>query len=141
MQKAKNKELIRQLGINPLKPDSFQKVNEPLMDNLLSWSEEKIDLHDLFQNFFGIKVSTKLVAILLDIDLNSWIGIGASWQHNNQSGQIRIDSKLTEFLLNSAFGTSSANQPFNIKKVNELELNILQGFLGNFERNSTIYEN
>ncbi|MBI2995810.1 MAG: FliM/FliN family flagellar motor switch protein [Candidatus Melainabacteria bacterium] len=133
MIKNKNKELIRQLGINPFKPDSFQIINEPLMDNLHLWSNEKIEINDVIQNFFGIKVRTKLIAILLDLDPNNWIGIGASWQHNSYNGQIRIDSKLTEFLLNQTFGESPVNRPFNIKKVNELELNILQSFLGGVE--------
>ena len=129
MIKNKNKELIRQLGMNPLKPDSFQRVNEPLMQHLNLWSCENIDLHDTLQKFFGIKVRTKLIAILLDIDLNNWIGLAASWQENNYNGQIRIDARLTEFLLNNAFGASPTNNPFNIKKVNPLELNILQAFM------------
>ncbi len=133
MARNKNKELIRQIGINPDKPDSFQSSNEPLMNNLFLWSQEKIEFQDLIQSFFGVKVRTKLVAILLDLDVNNWIGIGASWQHNNQNGQIRIDSKLTEFLLNNAFGESTTNYPFNIKKLTQLELNILQTFLGQIE--------
>lgn len=133
MARNKNKELIRQLGMNPGKPDSFQFSNEPLMNNLFLWSCEKIELHDLIQNFFGTKVRTKLAAILLDLDVNNWIGIGASWQHDNQNGQIRIDAKLTEFLLNNAFGESNTNYPFNIKKLTQLELNILQSFLGKIE--------
>lgn len=131
--RSKNNELIRSFGINPLKPDSFQTVNEPLMNNVLLWSEEHIDLHDLIQNFFNIKVRTKITAILLDLDVNHWIGLAASWQHNNQNGQIRIDAKLTEFLLNKAFGDSFINQPFDIKKINELEINILQTFLERLE--------
>ena len=95
MARAKNKELIRQIGMNPDKPDSFQFSNEPLMNNLFLWSQEKIEFQDLIQNFFGVKVRTKLAAILLDLDVNNWIGIGASWQHNNQNGQIRIDARLT----------------------------------------------
>ncbi|OGI08899.1 MAG: hypothetical protein A3I68_03410 [Candidatus Melainabacteria bacterium RIFCSPLOWO2_02_FULL_35_15] len=133
MKKDKNKELIRQLGMNPGKPDSFQFSNEPLMNNLFLWSCEKIELHDLIQDFFWAKVRTKLAAILLDLDVNNWIGIGASWQHDNQNGQIRIDAKLTEFLLNNAFGESNTNYPFNIKKLTQLELNILQSFLGKIE--------
>ncbi len=133
MARNKNKELIRHIGMNPLKPDSFQLTNEPLMDNLKLWSNKNIDLHDIIQNFFGIKVRTKLVAILLDLDVNNWIGVAGSWQHNNQSGQIRIDANLTEFLLNNAFGPSQVNQPFSIKKINPLELSILQTFLGNIE--------
>ena len=133
MMRSKNKELIRQLGMNPLKPDSFQIVNEPLMNNLFLWSREDIDLHDILQNFFGVKVRTKLVAVLLDIDLNNWVGLAASWQENNHNGQIRIDARLTEFLLNSAFGSSPANNPFSIKKINQLELNILQTFMQNME--------
>lgn len=131
--KQHNKELIRYLGINPLKPDSFQMINEPLMANLALWSNEKIDLQDLIQNFFGVKVRTKLAAILLELDLSNWIGIAGSWQHNNHNGQIRIDLKLTEFFLNNAFGPSPVNQPFSIKKVNQLELNIMQTLLGNIE--------
>ncbi|MBI3591523.1 MAG: FliM/FliN family flagellar motor switch protein [Candidatus Melainabacteria bacterium] len=131
--KNRNKELIRNIGMNPLKPDSFQAVNEPLMNNLLLWSNESIDLHDIIQSFFGVKVRTKIVAILLDLDLNNWIGVAGAWQHNNHNGQIRIDAKLTEFLLNNAFGLSPVNQPFNIKKINQLELNILQTFLSNIE--------
>jgi len=133
VKKDKNKELIRQLGMNPGKPDSFQFSNEPLMNNLFLWSCEKIELHDLIQDFFWAKVRTKLAAILLDLDVNNWIGIGASWQHDNQNGQIRIDAKLTEFLLNNAFGESNTNYPFNIKKLTQLELNILQSFLGKIE--------
>ena len=133
MNRGKNKELIRQFGMNPQKPDSFQAVNEPMMNNLLLWSQEHIDLSDIIQSFFNVKVKTKITAILLDLDLNNWIGIGASWQHNNQSGIIRIDTKFTEFLLNSAFGESNLNQPFNIKKINQLELNILQSFLDKLE--------
>ncbi len=133
MARGKNKELIRQIGMNPEKPDSFQFSNEPLMNNLFLWSQEKIEFQDLIQSFFGIKVRTKLTAILLDLDVNNWVGIGASWQHNNQNGQIRIDTKLTEFLLNNAFGESTANYPFNIKKTTPLELNILQTFLGKIE--------
>lgn len=133
MVKVKNKELIRHLGINPLKPDSFQTVNKLLMDNLLLWSNENIDLHDIIQDLFSIKVRTKLTAILLDLDLNNWVGIAGSWEHNNQSGQIRIDARLAEYLLNNAFGLSAFNQPFNIKKLTQLELNILQTFLGNIE--------
>ena len=133
MAKNKHKELIRHIGMNPLKPDSFQIINEPLMNNLKSWSNKNIDLRDIIQNFFGVKVHTKLVAILLDLDLNNWIGIAGSWQHNNQNGQIRIDAKLTEFLLDNAFGSSQFNQPFNMKKITQLELNILQTFLGNVE--------
>ena len=133
MARNKNKELIRQIGMNPEKPDSFQFSNEPLMTNLFLWSQEKIEFQDLIQSFFGIKVKTKLLAILLDLDVNNWIGIGASWQHNNQNGQIRIDTKLTEFFLNNAFGESTINYPFNIKKITPLELNILQTFLGKFE--------
>lgn len=131
--KNKNKELIRQFGMNPLKPDSFQTVNEPLINNLLLWSQEHIDLHDIIQTFFSIKVRTKIVAILLDLDLNNWVGIGASWQHNNQNGQIRIDAKLTEFILNKSFGESYVNQPFDIKRINQLEINILQSFLEKLE--------
>ena len=133
MTRNKNKELIRQFGMNPLKPDSFQATNEPLINNLLLWSQEYIDLHDIIQNFFSIKVRTKIVAILLDLDLNNWIGIGASWQHNNQNGLIRIDARLTEFVLKKAFGESYTNQPFEIKRINELELNILQSFLEKLE--------
>ena len=133
MTKNKNKELIRQLGMNPLKPDSFQIVNEPLMHNLNLWSCENIDIHDVVQNFFAVKVRTKLVAILLDLDQTNWVGIGASWQHNNQNGLIRVDSRLTEFLLASSFGQSHTNIPFDIKKVNQLELNILQTFLSKLE--------
>ena len=125
----KNRELIRQLGMNPAKPDSFQKLNEPLMNHLFMWSSEKIDIHELFQTFFGIKVRTRLVAILLDVDSDNWVGIAASWQHNSQNGQIRIDSKLTEFLLNNSFGQSPINYPFSIKKTTELEMNIIQSFL------------
>lgn len=119
--------------MNPLKPDSFQLVNEPLINNLFLWSSENIDLRPTVENFFQVKVRTKLGAILLDLDINSWVGVAASWQHNNQSGQIRIDAKLTEFLLNKAFGESFVNRPFNIKKVNQLELSLLQAFLGNLE--------
>lgn len=133
MQKNKNTELVRLLGINPLKPDNFQLINEPLMHNLHLWADEKIDLMDVIQNFFGVKVRTKIVAILLDIDVNNWIGVAASWQHNNQNGQIRMDVNLTEFLLNKAFGESYTNKPFNIKKINQLEINIIQGFLSNLE--------
>ncbi len=133
MAKGKNKELIRQIGMNPEKPDSFQFSNEPLMNNLFLWSQEKIEFQDLIQSFFGIKVRTKLIAILLDLDINNWIGIGASWQHNDQNGQIRIDTKLTEFFLNNAFGESTTNYPFNIKKITPLELNLLQTFLGKIE--------
>ena len=133
MKKSKNKELIRQIGMNPEKPDSFQLSNEPLMNNLFLWSQEKIEFQDLIQNFFGVKVRTQLVAILLDLDVNNWVGVGASWQHNNQDGQIRIDAKLTEFLLNNAFGESTTNYPFSIKKLTQLELNILQTFLGKLE--------
>lgn len=130
---TKNKELIKHIGINPYKPDSFQINNEPLMENLFLWSEEDIDLRDTIENFFGIKVRTKLVAILLDLDKENWVGVAASWQNNNQNGQIRIDSKLTEFLLDISFGNSPANYPFDIKKVNQLEINILQSFLENLE--------
>ncbi len=133
MAKGKNKELIRQIGMNPDKPDSFQFSNEPLMNNLFLWSQEKVEFQDLIQNFFGVKVRTKLVAILLDLDATNWVGIGASWQHNNQNGQIRIDAKLTEFLLNNAFGESTANYSFSTKKLTQLELNILQTFLGTLE--------
>lgn len=133
MARNKHKELIRQIGMNPLKPDSFQITNEPLMNNLKLWSNKNIDLRDIIQNFFGVKVHTKLVAILLDLDLNNWIGIAGSWQHNNQNGQIRIDAKFTEFLLDNAFGSSQTNQPFSIKKITQLELNVLQTFLGNVE--------
>ncbi len=133
MIRSKNKELIRQLGMNPLKPDSFQIANEPLMNNLFLWSREKIDLHDTLQNFFGVKVRTKLVAVLLDIDLNNWVGLAASWQEHNHNGQIRIDARLTEFLLNNAFGPSPTNNPFSIKKINQLELNVLQTFMQNME--------
>ncbi|OGI19806.1 MAG: hypothetical protein A3B68_08330 [Candidatus Melainabacteria bacterium RIFCSPHIGHO2_02_FULL_34_12] len=133
MTAKKNIELIRQIGMNPAKPDSFQLLNEPLMNNLLLWSQQKIDLRDTVLNFFTLNVRTKLVAILLDLDLNNWIGIGASWQYNNQNGQIRIDARLTEYLLNNAFGVSPVNQPFNIKNINQLELNLLQGFLSNIE--------
>ena len=133
MTRNRNKELVRTLGMNPEKPDSFQVINEPLMSNLKLWSYENIDLQDTIQIFFNIKVRTKLIAILLDLDLNNWIGVAGSWQHNNQNGQIRVDSRLTEFLLNNAFGSLNTNQPFNIKKISELELNILQSFLGNVE--------
>ena len=119
--------------MNPEKPDSFQFSNEPLMNNLLLWSQEKIEFNDLIQSFFGVKAQTKLIAILLDLDVNNWIGIGASWQHDNQNGQIRIDAKLTEFLLNNAFGESTTNYPFNTKKLTQLEINILQTFLEKFE--------
>lgn len=133
MARNKNRELIRHIGMNPSKPDSFQIINEPLMNNLRLWSNENINISDLIQSFYSVKVHAKLVAILLDLDLNNWIGIAGSWQHNNQNGQIRIDAKLTEFLLVNAFGSSSYNQPFNIKKLTELELNILQTFLANIE--------
>ena len=135
MEKAKdrNKELIRQIGMNPAKPDSFQLLNEPLMSNLSLWSQENIDIRGPIEGFFQVKVRTKLGAILLDIDQNNWIGIAASWQHNNQNGQIRIDARLTEFLLNKAFGESFVNRPFSIKKINPLEIEILQAFLGNLE--------
>lgn len=133
MARNKNRELIRHIGMNPSKPDSFQIINEPLMNNLRLWSNENINISDLIQSFFCVKVHAKLVAILLDLDLNNWIGIAGSWQHNNQNGQIRIDAKLTEFLLINAFESSSYNQPFNIKKLTELELNILQSFLANIE--------
>ena len=133
MAKQRNKELIRQLGVNPLKPDSFQLNNEPLMNHLELWSNENIDLYDIIQNFFGLKVRTKIVGILLDLDLNNWVGVAASWQHNNQNGQIRIDSNLTEFLLNKAFGESPVNRPFSIKKITHLELGVIQGFLSNLE--------
>lgn len=133
MARNKNTELARLIGMNPLKPDSFQLLNDPLMTNLHLWSCEKIDLMDVIQAFFGIKVKTKIVAILLDIEVNSWIGVAASWQYNNQSGQIRIDAKLTEFLLDKAFGESHVNKPFSIKKINQLELNIIQAFLSNIE--------
>ena len=129
----KNKELIRQIGMNPLKPDSFQTNNQPLMNNLMLWSQIKVELNDIVLNFFSIKVRTRLAAILLDLDVNNWIGVAASWQHNNQNGQIRIDAKLTEYLLNTAFGSSLINQPFNIKKVNQLELRVLQAFLDKLE--------
>ena len=78
MAKTKNKELIRQLGINPEKPDNFQIVNQTLMGNLQLWSQENIDLHDVIQSFFGLKVRTKLIAVLLDIDVNNWIGLAGS---------------------------------------------------------------
>ena len=130
---AKNTELIRQFGINPTKPDSFQILNEPLMNNLHAWSEEKIELNDIIQKFFNLNVRTKLIAILLDLNPDNWVGIAASWKENNQNGLIRVDARLTEFLLNKAFGESYINQPFNIKKLNELELQILQGFLNNLE--------
>lgn len=111
------------------KTDSFRVSNEPLMHNLFLWANEKIDLNEVIQSFFGVKVRTKLTAILLDIDVNNWIGVAASWQEDNQNGEIRIDSKLTEFLLNSSFGESRINYPFDIKKLTQVELNILQGFL------------
>lgn len=130
---AKNTELIRQFGINPTKPDSFQILNEPLMNNLYEWSEEKIELNDIIQKFFNLNVRTKLIAILLDLNPDNWVGIAASWKENNHNGLIRIDARLTEFLLNKAFGESYINQPFNIKKLNELELQILQGFLNKLE--------
>ncbi len=133
MPRQKNKELIRQIGMNPSKPDTFQLNNEPLMKNLTLWSNENIDLFETIQNLFGIKVRTKIVGILLDLDLNNWIGIGASWQHNNQNGQIRIDTQLTEFLLNKAFGESFTNRPFSLKRLTQIELNILQTFLTNLE--------
>jgi len=133
MAKQRNKELIRQLGMNALKPDSFQKSNEPLMRHLSLWSNENIDLHDVIQQFFGLKVRTKIVGFLLDLDLNNWVGIAASWQHNNQNGQIRIDSNLTQYFLERAFGESSVNRPFSIKKVTQLELGVLQSFLMNLE--------
>jgi flagellar motor switch/type III secretory pathway protein FliN len=133
MAKQRNKELIRQLGMNALKPDSFQKSNEPLMRHLSLWSNENIDLHDVIQQFFGLKVRTKIVGFLLDLDLNNWVGIAASWQHNNQNGQIRIDSNLTQYFLERAFGESSINRPFSIKKVTQLELGVLQSFLMNLE--------
>jgi flagellar motor switch/type III secretory pathway protein FliN len=133
MSKNKNRELIRQIGLNPLKPDSFQIVNEPLINNLFQWSDQNIDLQDIFLKFFGLKVKTKIVAILLDLDLNSWIGLAGSWQHNNQNGQIRIDEKLADFLLNQAFGPSPVNQPFSIKRITQMEIQILQGFLSGVE--------
>ena len=126
-----NKEIINKFGMNPKKPDSFQLTNEPLMNNIMLWSGEQIELSDLIQSFFNVQVKTKLVAILLDLDPENWIGFAASWQQNNQTGQIRIDSKLTEFLLDKAFGKSS--EAFDIKKINQLELNILQTFLQNLE--------
>lgn len=130
---SKHKELIRQVGMNPLKPDSFQVLNESLMGSLREWSNENIELQDVFLSYFGVKVRTKIVAILLDLDLNNWIGVAGMWQHNNLNGQIRIDAKLTEFLLDEAFGPSTVNQPFSIKKINSLELEIIQGFLSNIE--------
>lgn len=133
MQKNKNTEFIRQLGINPEKPDSFQLINEPLMRNLNEWAGENIGLNDVIQSYFNINVKTKLMAVLLDLDLSNWVGIAASWQENNLSGQIRIDSKLTEYFMHKAFGASPVNQPFNIKKMNELELGILQVFLEKIE--------
>ena len=133
MSKNLHKELIRQFGLNPSKPDSFQIDNELLINNLLLWSQEKITLNDIIQKFFGIRVRSKIVAILLELDQNNWIGIAASWQQNNQNGQIRIDSRLTEYLLNKAFGTSYTNQPFEIKKLKELEINVLQSFLDKLE--------
>ena len=131
--RSKHKELIRQFGINPAKPDSFQLLNQSLMDNLFLWSQTNINLNDVIGNFFSIKVRTKLKAILLDIELNNWVGIAASWQNGAQAGQIRIDAKLTELFLTKTFGVSPTNYPFNIKNVNELELNILQTFLSNLE--------
>ena len=128
-QKTKNKELMRQIGMKSSKTDSFRISNEPLMNNLFLWSNQEINLNEVIQSFFGAKVRTKLTAILLDIDVNNWIGVAASWQEDNQNGEIRIDSKLTEFLLNNAFGESRVNYPFDIKKLTQVELNILQGFL------------
>ena len=139
MAKNKNKELIRQIGLNPLKPDSFQIVNEPLINNLFQWSDQNIDLQDIFLKFFGLRVKTKIVAILLDLDLNNWIGLAGSWQHNNQNGQIRIDEKLADFLLNHAFGPSPVNQPFSIKRITQLEIQILQGLLVNVENKMREY--
>ena len=137
--RSKNTELIRRIGMDPAKPDSFQTTNQPLMDNLLLWSTQDINLNELFQSFFGVKVKTKLTAILLDIDVDSWIGIAASWQHDNLNGQIRLDSKLTEFLLTTAFGESPKNYPFDIKKITPLEINIMQGFLSRLENSMKQY--
>lgn len=133
MGKNKNKELIRLFGINPDKPDAFQRTNEHLMHNLLLWSEEKIEINDVIQTLFNLNVKTKLIAILLDLNPNNWIGIAASWNENNYSGQIRIDAKLVEYLLENAFGESHINRPFTIKKLTGLELNIIQAFLGKLE--------
>ena len=83
-----NKEIISKFGMNPKKPDSFQLTNEPLMNNIMLWSGEQIELSDLIQSFFNVQVKTKLVAILLDLDPENWIGFAASWQQNNQTGQI-----------------------------------------------------
>ena len=60
MNRGKNKELIRQFGMNPQKPDSYQAINEPMMNNLLLWSQEHIDLSDIIQSFFNVKVKTKI---------------------------------------------------------------------------------
>lgn len=139
MIKDRNKELIRYLGLNPLKPDQFQKSNLPLMENLYLWSKQKISLDDIIQGFFNVKIQTKLIAFLLDLDLNNWVGIGASWQENNHTGQLRIDSKLVDFLFSKSFGPSPFNQPFDIKKLNELELTVLQTFLENLETDMKKY--
>ncbi|MBI1857592.1 MAG: FliM/FliN family flagellar motor switch protein [Candidatus Melainabacteria bacterium] len=133
MAKYKNNEIVRQFGMNPEKPDSFQITNEPLMTNIIQWSEKSIDIHDLIKQLFNTNVRTKLIAILLDLNPDNWIGIAASWNQNNYNGQIRVDTKLVEYLLNNAFGESLTNRPFSIKKLTELELNILQAFLGNIE--------
>ena len=133
MIRERNKELVRQLGINTDKPDAFQKLNEPLMNNLMLWSEENIPIADTIQKFFNINVKTKLIATLVDLDLDNWVGIGASWEENNQTGQIRADNKLMDFILSKAFGTSFKNQPFDSKKLNELELTLLQTFMENLE--------
>ena len=133
MTRNKNYELIRLYGMNPSKPDSFQILNEPLMNNMFEWSCENIELSDIVQSFFNINVRTKLSAILLDPNPDNWIGVAASWEENNKSGIIRIDAKLTEFLLSNAFGELDSNQPFNIKNLSEIELHILQGFLTKLE--------
>lgn len=133
MIRENNKELIRQIGINPLKPDSFQRTNEPLINHLYLWAEQNIDISNTIQNFFNLNVRTKLIAFLLDLNLNNWVGIGASWQENNQTGLIRVDTKLTETLLNKSFGPSYKNQPFEIKNLTGLELNIIQVFLEKIE--------
>lgn len=139
MAKNKNSELVRIFGLNPAKPDSFQILNEPLMHNLKEWSCTSVEVHDLIQSFFNVNVRAKLIAILLDINPDNWIGIAASWKENNYNGLIRLDSKFTEFVLNQAFGESNVNQPFNVKNLTEIELHILQGFLSKIENRMKEY--
>ncbi len=98
------------------------------------WFNSKFNLDALFEEFWGIKTQSKLLAVVKNLSEESHSGLVFEWDTGMEAqGQFRLNKLLAEKVLTSSLGQHSNNEPFSPKTMTVLEKDFFENFLISIE--------